>query len=346
MPVAVAGGAVNIHPKLLPPSVELAPAYHPAPPVAVDLLIDRKSELTVPLAFDSVWLAAVSEPMVKSLVDSPLAFQSVNVFVVPAVNKIDVALTLLRVLVMSLNVFEPVMVNAPAPPWFSVQLNVEPAPTNVLALAEVMEITPVPVPAVVVKLVGCALLNAVVFAPDMTNVPPLKVRFFVPVPVVNLSVCVAVNPARSSVPFVNVRVEQDSAVPSDQPPPTPLKLHILRETPLVVMVLPVVVALNEFVPVLVRVKFVVGQNNDPLTVNETNAPASVIAPSRPDAVKSLQTLGEFAIVTVNAVANTFEFASKNTLSDAVGTEAPPAPPDDADQLVVLVLLQVPVPRIQ
>jgi hypothetical protein len=75
--------------------VEFAPAYHPAPPVAVDLLIDRKSALTVPLALDSVWLAAVTEPMVKSLVDSPLAFQSANVLVVPAVNKIEVALVTL-----------------------------------------------------------------------------------------------------------------------------------------------------------------------------------------------------------------------------------------------------------
>jgi len=75
--------------------VELAPAYHPAPPVAVDLLMDKKSELTVPLDLDSVWLAAVTEPMVKSLVDSPLAFQSAKVLVVPAVNKIDVAPVLL-----------------------------------------------------------------------------------------------------------------------------------------------------------------------------------------------------------------------------------------------------------
>jgi len=82
---------VNIHPVLLPPSVEFAPAYHPAPPVAVDLLIDKKSALTVPLALDSVWFAAVTEPMVKSLVVSPLAFQSVNVLVVAAVNRIDVA---------------------------------------------------------------------------------------------------------------------------------------------------------------------------------------------------------------------------------------------------------------
>ena len=77
----IPGGAVNIHPELLPPSVELAPAYHAAPPVAVDRLIDRKSALTVPLALDSVWLAAVTEPMVKSLVDSPLAFQLVKVLV-------------------------------------------------------------------------------------------------------------------------------------------------------------------------------------------------------------------------------------------------------------------------
>ena len=90
-PALGAGGAVNTHPELLPPSVEFAPAYQPAPPVAVDLLIDRKSELTVPLALDKVWLAAVTEPMVRSLVVSPLAFQSVNVLVVAAVNKIDVA---------------------------------------------------------------------------------------------------------------------------------------------------------------------------------------------------------------------------------------------------------------
>lgn len=75
--------------------MESAPAYHVAPPVAIDLLIDRKFALTVPLALDNVWFAAVGAAMVKSLVDSPLAFQSVKVFVVPAVNKIDVAPVLL-----------------------------------------------------------------------------------------------------------------------------------------------------------------------------------------------------------------------------------------------------------
>ena len=89
MPVAVdTGGAVNIHPELLLPSVELAPAYQVAPPVAVDLLTDKKSALTVPLALDSVWLAAVTEPMVIKFPAVPDKLKLVNVLVVPAVNRI------------------------------------------------------------------------------------------------------------------------------------------------------------------------------------------------------------------------------------------------------------------
>ena len=80
---------MNIHPVLFPPSVEFAPAYHPAPPVAVDLLIDKKSELTVPLALDNVWLAAVTEPIVIKFPDVPDKLKLLNVLVVPAVNRID-----------------------------------------------------------------------------------------------------------------------------------------------------------------------------------------------------------------------------------------------------------------
>jgi hypothetical protein len=61
---------------------------------------------------------------------------------------------------------------------------------------------------------------------------------------------------------------------------------------------------------------------------------------------SLQTRGVSAIVTVNAPVPTFELTLKKTLSAAVGTEAPLPPPDDADQLVVLVLFHVPVPPTQ
>ena len=248
---------------------------------------------------------------------------------------------------MSLNVFEPVMVNAPAPPWLSVQLNVEPPPTNDLADAEVMEIVPTPVPAVVVKLVGAALLNAIAAAAEQNIVPLLKVRFFVPVAVVNLTAAVNVFPFKFNVPLVNVIAPTPvNAVPNAQDPLTLLNVTAPRETPLVVIVLPVVVALNVVAPEYERVKFVDGNVKLPDTVNPILVPARVIVPSKPDAVKSLQTLGVFAIVTVNAVANTFEFASKNTLSAAVGTDAPPAPPDVADQLVVLVESHVPVPRTQ
>jgi hypothetical protein len=38
--------------------------------------------------------------------------------------------------------------------------------------------------------------------------------------------------------------------------------------------------------------------------------------------------------------------SKNTLSADVGTDAPDAPPEDADQFVVLLVFQVPAPPTQ
>ena len=98
------------------------------------------------------------------------------------------------------------MVKAPAPPSLSVQLNVEPPPTNVLKVAAVIEIVPVPVPAVVVKFVGEAVLNAVVFGSGQTKVPPLKVKFFVPAAVVKRVPTVNVFPNKSSVPLVRVAV--------------------------------------------------------------------------------------------------------------------------------------------
>jgi len=64
----------------------------------------------------------------------------------------------------------------------------------------------------------------------------------------------------SKVPLLTIRVTDAprlNALPSVQPPPTPLKsTDPVKLTPLVVTVLPVVVALNVVVPVYVRVKFV------------------------------------------------------------------------------------------
>jgi hypothetical protein len=244
-----------------------------------------------------------------------------------------------------LNVFDPVMVKPP-PLWFIVQLYVEPPPTNVLATAAVREITPVPVPAVVVNPVGAALLNAVVLALIIVIVPPLKVRFFVPVAVTNLVTACNVFPSKSTVPFVNVTVVPDNALPKDQLAPTPLKSTAPKATLLAVIVLPVFVVANVVVPEYVRVKFVKGKKRLLNTVNPIPDPASVITPSRPDAVMSAQTLGLLAIVTVKSLVPTFEFTSKNTLSDPVGTDAPVAPPEDADQLAVLVPSHVPVPPTQ
>ena len=110
------------------------------------------------------------------------------------------------------NVFEPVIVKSPAPPWLSVQLNAEPPPTNVLAVAAVMEIVPVPVPAVVVKPVGELLLIAVAAAVGQSNVPALKVKFFVPAAVVNAVPTVNVCPNKSSVPLVRVAVLVEAIV--------------------------------------------------------------------------------------------------------------------------------------
>lgn len=157
---------------------------------------------------------------------------------------------------MLLNVFEPVIVNAPAPPWLSVQLNVDPPPTNVLVDAEVIEIKPVPVPAVVVKLVNEALLNAVVPEPEQTNVPPLNVKFFVPAAVKSLVVFVRVNPAKLSVPLVSVVIWVCPASASVVVIPAPFIVKLPVALPVCVKVpSPTIVKVaDEYVPPEAKVK--------------------------------------------------------------------------------------------
>ena len=74
-----------------------------------------------------------------------------------------------------------------------------------MAVAAVMLILPVPVPAVVVNPVGCALFHAVAVAFVTVTVPPLKVKFFVPASVMN-EFTESVWPLRFNVPVVSVRV--------------------------------------------------------------------------------------------------------------------------------------------
>jgi len=168
----------------------------------------------------------------------PDRLKLVNVLVVLAVNVIVAGWV---VFVISLNVLDPLIVNAPAPPWFKVQLYVEPPPKNVLAVAAVIEIVPVPVPAVVVKLLGCVLLKANELAPGQTNVPPLKVMFLMPAATIYCVPTVSVLPLRSILPLVCVKfraVPIVSASCSCHVPLTPLNpIGKSRVLPLVVMVL-------------------------------------------------------------------------------------------------------------
>jgi hypothetical protein len=185
--------------------------FHVAPPVAAISLIAQKLTFTVPDALESV--ARVPEVLlfiVMRLPEVPARLKpEVNVVVVLD-GKVMVAGCV--VLLMSANVFAPVIVSAPAPPWLRVQLKVDPPPAKVLAVAAVKEMMPVPVPAVVVNPVGFALLNAV---PDTlsASVPPLNVIFLVPAFVWNAPAKVRVLPFRSTVPFVRANVLLDVSAP-------------------------------------------------------------------------------------------------------------------------------------
>ena len=82
-------------------------------------------------------------------------------------------------------------------------------------------------PAVVVNPVGCALLNAV--TPDVghTKVPPLNVKFLVPLAVENAVPTVNVCPFKFNVPLVKVAVLVEPIVNASiscHVPPTPLNV--------------------------------------------------------------------------------------------------------------------------
>jgi len=148
-------------------------------------------------------------------------------------------------------------------------------------------------------------------------------------------------------PFVNeILPVVINGLDNVHPPPTPLNpMFDAQLVPLKSTVLPVATAVKLVFPVYVRVKFVAGKRKLPYMLIEV-VPAIVITPSTAVASKSKQFAVAVAKVTVKAAVPVFELASKNTLSTRVGTVAPLAPPDEADQLVVLVPFQVPVPPTQ
>lgn len=132
-----------------------------------------------------------------------------------------------------------------------------------------------------------------------------------------------------------------NALPSVHAPPTPLSvMSAAIDVPLVVMVLPVVVALNVIAPVDVHV-VPVFKDMLPEIANVGDVPSANVQPVT-DVVISKQVKAP-VIVTVPAAPDP---ESKNTLSDAVGTDAPDAPPEDADQFVVEDVFHVPAPPTQ
>lgn len=105
-------------------------------------------------------------------------------------------------------------------------------------------------------------------------------------------------------------------------------------------------SVNVTVPVCVHATLLVSVNAVPATV-KVPVPATVIAVagSMP-VVLSVKQAGFVPSVTVKSLVPVFELASKMTASAVVGADAPDAPPEEADQLVVPVDAQVPEPPTQ
>ena len=151
-------------------------------------------------------------------------------------------------IVRLLNVFAPVIVLVLAPVVVKdTLLNVSPPPANVgLAAEQVI----VEVPAVSVKFV--AVVNTIGVDPlkVIADDPKLMLRVFELLD--NKLAAVTAKFAVAKEPLVTVMfVVTVKALPNVQPPPTPSKTiePPVKVTPLVVMVLPVVVAANVIVPV-------------------------------------------------------------------------------------------------
>jgi len=145
-----------------------------------------------------------------------------------------------------------------------------------------------------------------------------------------------------NVPFVNVIAPQDMALPSVHPPPTPLKIKALVIVlPFVLTKKPVVVAVKVIELVALQVMPVLGNDKLPYTLKAVE-PAIV---TLPEVGPAIVIDAQVEVVNVQVYAVAFEALLKTTSSVDVGTEAPPAPPEVADQCVVVVS-QEPVPPTQ
>ena len=154
-------------------------------------------------------------------------------------------------------------------------------------------------------------------------------------------------PAVSNDPLFKVNPALLHAAPSAQPQPTPLTVNPppeVNRTP-ELKVFPVVDPVSTVSPVPVRSTPVLAMVTLPWQFS-IPVPAMVTLPAAGPFIVNGPTRRFIAAARVTVYAVAFDAELKITVSTDVGTEAPPAPPDEADQLVVVVRSHVPVPPTQ
>jgi len=161
---------------------------------------------TTPDAFESV--NCVPDTLLCNVTKAPSTPEAVNSETVWVVLAGNIIVAGCAVLVMLLKVFEPVMVNAPVPPWFKFQY-VSPPPTNVLALVLVKDI--VDVPALKVRLVVVVASHAVVVAPVIETVLDPSVKVLATVVDKSNVVAVTLKPLVLKVPWFRLNAAQEKA---------------------------------------------------------------------------------------------------------------------------------------
>jgi hypothetical protein len=210
---------------------------------------------------------------------------------------------------------------------------------TVTALSEVFVMLTTGVP-VIVRFV-MLFVNHTVPEPVITKVPVPKAIVLVFVLLLENKPQVIVLLFKFNVPAVSVTVLLDAIFNESckaQLPPAPLNVQLFRNVTRFVVIVWAVVALKVNVPVLLNtVPAIVEKLPD---IVGLPVPANVTLPA--ETVKLLQS-GVYKVAKVTVYV---AFASKITLSKAVGIDAPPEPPDEVDQFVVFDALHVPLPPTQ
>jgi len=226
---------VNIQPVLLLTFVEFAPAYHVAPPVALESFKLNQSHTTaLPLLLNVACDPAVLVSTVIRFPDEPVAINSLTVVVVPALNLTDLGALIVKTLYVPL--FENVTMPVP-PPEIVILLYVLLNAANVFPVAEVSVILIVEVLALSVILLP--LIVQIVPVPEIVHVPEPIVSVLAVVPPDENFPILILNPPPSSVPAVRVNVAPVPIVklsPKTHEPPLPLKVIFPSVLPPVVIV--------------------------------------------------------------------------------------------------------------